>query len=295
MSAYTAESSAGRVLLALRAGPTESQALNERFSFFPSVIGELCRQRLVVKDGYEYRLTAAGRAACPLRNPPKEPKSTDPDAPETKEHTMKQKVTEGDVYDAIRAAGSAGTTVKKLSFALGVSDQTILNHVKRLASDPHPAVFRPRWGLLVSTSFKAAQETDSAADAALEAEVAKIEREYNDFKFYLDPPAQEPETPRARAAADGFVEALRESAKRRGMVAEPDRPEDTGSQTSCSQVSQNQQAWVEDIIITDPDMAEFAVFSSGGLDIYYEDSTVSMTAPVLRKLRDFLGLFAEAA
>ena len=52
---------------------------------------------------------------------------------------------------------------------------------------------------------------------------------------------------------------------------------------------------IEDISLIDPDTVEFAIFSSGGLDIYSDDGTVTMTAPVLRKLRAFLGLFMEPA
>jgi hypothetical protein len=52
---------------------------------------------------------------------------------------------------------------------------------------------------------------------------------------------------------------------------------------------------VEDTHLADPDEVEFAVFSSGGMDIYCGESTVTLSKPVLIKLRRFLGLFQEAA
>ncbi len=50
---------------------------------------------------------------------------------------------------------------------------------------------------------------------------------------------------------------------------------------------------VEDIVLDDPDTVEFAVYSSGGLDIYCEDCAITLHKPVLAKLRYFLGLFRE--
>lgn len=49
----------------------------------------------------------------------------------------------------------------------------------------------------------------------------------------------------------------------------------------------------EDIVLDDADSVEFAVYSSGGLDIYCEDCAITLQKPVLAKLRAFLGLFRE--
>ena len=58
-----------RVLLALRAGEASSEALDERLGGdHSSTLSELVRQGLVERDdmwGVSYRLTNAGRAACP--------------------------------------------------------------------------------------------------------------------------------------------------------------------------------------------------------------------------------------
>lgn len=64
----TANSTVGRVLVALRAGPMSSGELMERFGSLPSMTG-LRHKGLVAEDDNGWRLTDAGRAACPLRNP----------------------------------------------------------------------------------------------------------------------------------------------------------------------------------------------------------------------------------
>lgn len=204
----------------------------------------------------------------------------------------------------IRRAGADGITRRELvrCFSEVACERIVDRWIAQVVGAVPPLAYRPKHGVVAAVGA-------IATDLETKAEAAKIAREYNDFEFDLAPPAPEPETPEERAASDGFVDALVESAQRHGFVWEPKRPEATGAatdepsrdalanpaETSGSPVSPNQQALSDDIIIVDPDMAEFALFSSGGLDIYYEDSTVSMTAPVLRKLRDFLGLFSEAA
>ena len=71
---YTADSTEGRVLLALRAGTCEGPALEERFgSDYDHVLKKLSAAGLVTSvkaDRSRYwSLTPEGRAACPYRNP----------------------------------------------------------------------------------------------------------------------------------------------------------------------------------------------------------------------------------
>jgi hypothetical protein len=54
-------------------------------------------------------------------------------------------------------------------------------------------------------------------------------------------------------------------------------------------------AVVEDLHLENPDDVEFAIFSSGGLDIYCGEMTVSLNKAVFTKLCRFTGLFQEAA
>ena len=64
----TVDNDAGRALLALRAGEMTSGAITERLGSW-GVVSALARAGLVEGDTGGWRLTAAGRAACPLRNP----------------------------------------------------------------------------------------------------------------------------------------------------------------------------------------------------------------------------------
>ncbi|SDI52424.1 hypothetical protein [Propionivibrio dicarboxylicus] len=64
----TANSLVGRVLIALRAGQMTSGELGDRFPCLPS-LGGLAKKGLISGDPHGWRLTDAGRAACPLRNP----------------------------------------------------------------------------------------------------------------------------------------------------------------------------------------------------------------------------------
>jgi hypothetical protein len=67
---------AERILLALRAGAMDSAQFEARFGFeaIGSILGHLVRARYVSRTGTGagtsvYRLTEAGRAVCPCRNP----------------------------------------------------------------------------------------------------------------------------------------------------------------------------------------------------------------------------------
>ena len=69
-----ANTEAGRVLLALRPASMGTDEIRERFGYTPNALPVLVRRGLVEKFGcdnknYAYRLTPAGRAACPYRNP----------------------------------------------------------------------------------------------------------------------------------------------------------------------------------------------------------------------------------
>ena len=67
------QTTAGRILLALRAGETDSSALNERFCNPFDVLSSLTRLGLITSTGRQpatYRITPAGRKACPSRRDP---------------------------------------------------------------------------------------------------------------------------------------------------------------------------------------------------------------------------------
>lgn len=63
----TANTTHGRVLIALRAGQMSAMQLRERIPFGSHVVTALLRDGLVEISNDLYRLTAAGREACPNR------------------------------------------------------------------------------------------------------------------------------------------------------------------------------------------------------------------------------------
>lgn len=74
----TAQTESGQMLLALRAGSLSPMQLKERFHGYSTTSYKLIRAGLVVNsgtgDGAVYRITAAGREACPSRRTEKDKK-----------------------------------------------------------------------------------------------------------------------------------------------------------------------------------------------------------------------------
>lgn len=66
----SANTAYGKALQALRAGGMTSAEASERWpTYGTNYFNELRRLGLVAHDGETWTLTAAGRAACPYRNP----------------------------------------------------------------------------------------------------------------------------------------------------------------------------------------------------------------------------------
>lgn len=150
---YPADSDAGRLLLALRAGATTSAQLTERFGRGSALIGSLVRNGLVVQDGGAYRLTEAGRAACPLRNPlaagvtpPAVAKLPPEPAMPASQYTCSRTT----VLRHLTAAGAQGVTRQALLRV--VDDERTLNTVIQALVRNGQAV-RPQKGLLVAAEF----------------------------------------------------------------------------------------------------------------------------------------------
>ncbi len=176
MTAITADSLSGRILLALRAGPVEDGALRERFAG-KGCVHQLLRQGLIVKRDGEYLLTAAGRAACPLRNPLAAPAAAvNPQAAAAAVHQEQTimgrgPITRRAVLDAIIAAGPAGITTKELSVRLGCTDESIRRHISLASAAAVVTREMPPIERVGRGRYAAAQPAPAAVD---EAEVAVI-------------------------------------------------------------------------------------------------------------------------
>jgi len=289
-----------RALRALRAGPLTREQAEERWVSGATELYSLARAGLAEKVGGEFRITPTGRAACPPVNPllaamPAKSKET---AMPLQCHSYK------DVVAAIVAAGASGMTRKQLAdvFAAdsradqGRIDAHIFYALNRV--DP-PPIAKIKRGHYVAAEFAPEPETvetklqaaikrittPETAEAGIpEEEVAKHARDYAEMIDFdleaaqsVDLTAQPPTL--GEAASLAAVNKTLDALPKLGSDAPPNPP---------SQFS-------EDIEINDPEQVEFAIFSSGGLDMYTDQGNVTMGRDVLRKLRAFLGLFAEAA
>lgn len=248
---FTAASIEGRILLGLRAGAMDTVACYERFPYFSHVIGGMERAGLVEGGNDSYRLTAAGRAACPFRNPKAAPPGAAAPVKEIQPMPATAKLTAARILERIIAASPSGISPKALAAEFGVTRNAIHYHLNGLGD----AVIKTRGSLVAAGSKK----PEIPAEVAAEAE--KIAQEYAEMiDFEIDP-------------------------------APPEAP----AETTAERVARRARDLAEYIDIDDPDQVEIAVFSSGGMDIYFDDNTITLSAPVLAKLRAFLGRFAEAA
>ena len=164
----TASSPAGRVLLALRRGPHSGPQLEELFGGgFKHALHQLLAARLAASDDEGYRITPAGHAACPFRNP----KAATAAAPEI--FTMFKNENElgyKKVLNAIVAAGPAGISRQALMQKLGArTDQEIMRidaQVSSLMKKSPAVIFKPHKGHFTAIAHQP-YAPDSAAPPAV--------------------------------------------------------------------------------------------------------------------------------
>lgn len=155
MKPITVDNVDGRTLLALRAGPMTAGELSARNG--SGVAGWLIKAGYITQDDSFYRITEAGRAACPYRNPLAAP-GVVPPATYKPEIDMSREtvVTRQQVLAAIVAAGQTGISPKFLIAAFGCSDSVIYNHINLLSKQQPPVIFKPKNGLVCGIQFKPA-------------------------------------------------------------------------------------------------------------------------------------------
>jgi hypothetical protein len=267
MKPITADSFIGRVLLALRAGPITAAESEERWPGNKSMY-DAVRLKLVEKIGDEFRLTEAGRAACPYRNPLAAPGVVQPYIFQP-ESTMPREniVTRQQVLAEIQAHGQAGITKSALvaKFEHLVGEPAITSHLVMLKKDD--AVSNPSRGLWVSTPTvnpKNEPKTESPAVVAGDSAVAK--QQLIDMAAAIDlenltMPPEAFETIEIQAVPD-----------RRAPLA---------------------------MAIDDEGDFEVGIFSDGTLNLVIDDglqdAVIEFSPPALAKLRRFLGRVQEAA
>lgn len=150
MKPITADNHDGRTLLALRAGPMTPGEISRRVG--GSVSRWLLTEGLVSQDDSYYRITEAGRAACPYRNPlaaiVQPPIKTRMEI-----EPMTIKLTRPEVLAAITAAGPQGISKADLCIRFPeVTDEGINFHLMQLKKDG--AAHNPRRGHWVATAVQ---------------------------------------------------------------------------------------------------------------------------------------------
>lgn len=317
-----------RALRALRAGPLAREQAEERWASGAQELYSLVRAGLAEKVGEEFRITTAGRSACPPANlllaapaliKPKEA------AMPLQCHSYK------DVVAAIAAAGPSGLTRKQLADRFAAdsrADQTRIDaHICYALTRIDPPIAKIKPGHYVAAEFAPEPETvetklraaikrittPATAEAAIpEEEVEKHARDYAEMiDFDLEeaqsldltaaPATTAAATPKIAVATpdvapgnpvdrdEELIRQARTIIDLRAMVAE--------QQDKIAELlaREGTKLVVADVIIDDAETVEFAVYSSGGLDCITDGPLVSLSAAAFAKMRRFLGLFAEAA
>ena len=284
--AITADSREGRLLLALRRGPHEPGELAEQFGNLSGLQGQLMRAGLIAYDGDVYTITEAGRAACPFRNP-LAAKPAIPEVfimPKGETHVTRQQV-----LAVIVAGGAAGITRKALieKFSRRATEQCIDMHVTALNRQTPPVIFKPKLGVMVGIEHKSAEPAPVVKDSLTTETPAEIAPK---------PASTAPVLSKAEAAA--LASPAAHDIHGVSLAVDHHEVADLPPASLAAQMAQiggRLPAVVEDLTIDDPDTTEFAIYSSGGLDIFTDDCAITLQKPVVAKLRAFLGLFAEAA
>lgn len=155
MKPIVANSAEGRVLLALRAGPMESSEFHERWpTAGTQPAAKLIGRGLVEKTGNTYRLTEAGRAACPMRNPLAAAGVVRPVTQPIEDSMPKEHIiTRQQVLAAITEAGAAGTTPKALIERFDCADSVIYNHINMLSKTLPAVIYKPEKGRVCAVQF----------------------------------------------------------------------------------------------------------------------------------------------
>ena len=268
----------GRVLLALRGGPHERHELDGRFgTSVTASLFSLSKRGLVESGDGTWRITAAGRAACPFRNPllsGEAPcptgQASQPEDPEEETMNDLQGTTYKSVVSAIVSAGPAGLTRKQLAeqFGAGTRKETtrLDAHVSYALRQSPPAIAKLAPGHYVGAVYMPVKPGEEAPKAVAKAK-PRVKAEKYPAPVFAEaaaapapspaPSGQEPQTPQEpQALLPGFYGRLR---------------------------------------IDDPGLLEFAVFSTGSFELHTEFGVISMSQAAMRKLRAFLGLFADAS
>lgn len=277
MKPITADNNDGRVLLALRAGEMTPGELAERGLHFP---GWLITAGYVARDANYYRITVAGRVACPYRNP----LAATVAAPARMEINMSRitssnKVSRVDVLAVIAGSGPKGIKKSTLvaDFDHLVPEAAITSHLVQLKKDG--AIDNPRlgWWVAVDSGAALAEVVKPVAEAQAQPDGALAH-------FPFDPKAVLHEQQQAAPRAEDLMPAMPELAVREETIEIKGLAERRAP--TC-------------LVIDSEESFKLGIFSNGEMSIELDDgiqdATIILEACAVKKLRAFLGLFREMA
>ena len=260
-----ANSLQGKALQALRAGGMTGGEAAERWpTYGANYFAELRRLGLVAHDGETWTLTAAGRAACPYRNPLLAKPANE--QPEKTAMQGKTTVSNTDMLAAIKAAGPAGTTAKALIKRFGCSETIVYNHIMRFSRAQPPVIFKPRYGIVAAIEYQPAAVTATnlpPISTKLVPEKTSTVTDWQPEPLATDPPV----------AVD--IDGISLDVDHHEVEALP--------------------AGFDEITFHRAAATDFAVWSNGAMTIDDGQTSVNLSAQVAVKLRRFLGLFQEEA
>ena len=272
MKPITVDNAEGRTLLALRAGPMTSSELSARVGNSPP--SWLVKAGYIAQDGSCYRITDAGRVACPYRNPLAAPGGVQPITVKPEVEMSKENVvTRQQVLAALEAAGPAGISPKQLITDFDCSESVIYNHVSLLGKQQPPVIFKPKTGLACAIKFQQGGIATAASEKT--------------------PPAGKLAMPSAAAVAIPAVVSSDSSAKQALIAMAPEIDLET------IEVKGIPDRRAPTKIDVDADDLEIGIFTDGSMDLLVDDGLddahLKLSAGAVNKMRQFLGLFQESA
>lgn len=278
-----------RALQALRApGGIDVTQAGERWpGGGTNALYALVRRGFAEKIDDTFFITDAGRAACPCRNPLAGAPATPPEV-----FTMPKgetQVTRQQVLDAIVAAGSSGISRKELIKKFECVDSIIDNHVMLLNRAKPPVIYKPRPGLLIDIRFKSAATVEPCVQQTAKSETQAALTATGDTQSKAEGTPQ--------IAYDWVKGPAPHDIHGTSLDVHHHDAADLPPASLAQQMAQIGgfiPTIVEDINVADPKDVEFAIYSSGCMDMHFTDLSVTLQPPVLAKLRGFLGLFQEA-
>lgn len=291
------------VLQALRAGPIETDEANERWAgAFGYAATQLTRLGYAVQDGDgAYRITDAGRAACPFRNPLAGKPVTPPEV-----FSMphgKQEITRQQVHAAIKAAGRDGIHRKALIKHFDCPESTMDNHLMWLNRAVPPVIFKPAKGVVCDIAFtnetqhEAEVPAESGQNQAFTAEgINRMVASVNSSSAVFDGKPASTATEDWEKKFKNLTFRLAQITEKKDVAELRVIEQNKQIDALLIQLAEKPEAKSEGglLELDDESITEIGVFSSGRLDIFYGEWNITLTEPVFAKLRAFLGLFQEA-